>query len=113
MFPKQTHAQNSTLAIHVPTAMLSCDKPTSSSYASPGPGIVILVEGLVGAGTISGLSPRMVPVPASPTSVDRMKPGLELSTRYHSTGFTRARVSDACAVDCQGSLRCDVVSTGI
>lgn len=105
IFPKQTHAQNSTLAIHVPTAMLSCDRPTSTSYSSPEPGIVILVDGLVGAGTISGLSPRMVPIPASPTTVDRIKPGLERSTRYHSTGLTRARVSDACAVDCQCSLR--------
>ena len=38
--------------------------------------------------------------------MERRKPGLERSTRYHRTGLTRARVRDIWEVDCQGSLRC-------
>ena len=59
-----------------------------------------------GDGTISGLTPKAMAVPARPTSMERRKPGFERSTRYQSTGFTRAKVRDTCVVDCQGSLRC-------
>jgi hypothetical protein len=37
--------------------------------------------------------------------VERMKPGLERSIRYQSTGLTSARVKEACMVEAQGSLR--------
>lgn len=51
-------------------------------------------EGVAGAGTISGSTPKAIAVPARPTSIDRRKPGLERSTKYHRTGLTRARVRD-------------------
>lgn len=63
----------------------------------------------MGEGTISGLTLKAIAVPARPTSVERRKPGFERSTRYHSTGLTRARVNETCNVDCHGSLRCNPV----
>src|SRR5438034_1216254 len=106
MFPKHTLLQNSTLAIHVPTAMLSCEMaarvPSSGVESFKGEA---LGEVIAGEGTTSGLIPSNANIPASPTNVERMKPGLERSMRYQSTGLTRARVSDTWRVDCQGSLR--------
>ena len=54
---------------------------------------------------MSGLTPKALAVPVSPTSIDRRKPGLERSIRYQRTGLTRASVNDIWAVDCHGSLR--------
>lgn len=67
-------------------------------------------EGEGGDGTISGLSPSSIAVPVIPTNEERKNPGFERSMRYHSTGLTRAKVSDTCKVDCQGSLRCRSIS---
>ena len=58
-----------------------------------------------GEGTISGLIARTRIVPAMPTMVERVKPGLERSMRYQRTGLTRARVRESCRVDCQGRRR--------
>lgn len=63
-------------------------------------------DGAAGEGTISGLTPKAMAVPARPTSMERKKPGFERSTRYQSTGLTSAKVRDTCDVDCHGSLRC-------
>ncbi len=54
---------------------------------------------------MSGFRPRRTAVPAMPTRAESRKPGLERSTRYQSTGLTRARVRETWRVDCQGSLR--------
>ena len=48
-----------------------------------------------GEGTISGLMARTRIVPAMPTMVERVKPGLERSMRYQRTGLTRARVRES------------------
>ena len=58
-----------------------------------------------GEGIMSGFEARRRAVPVRPTPVERMKPGLERSTRYQRTGLTRASVRDACSVEAQGSLR--------
>lgn len=106
MFPKQTQLQNSTLAIHVLTPILSLvirpsDRmPSKEELPAFARGI-----GVAGEGTISGFTPSSTTVPAIPTIADRKKPGFERSTRYHKTGFTSASVRDTCKVDCQGSLR--------
>lgn len=62
-------------------------------------------EGEGGDGIISGLSPSSIAVPVIPTNEERKNPGFERSIRYHRTGLTKAKVSDTCTVDCQGSLR--------
>jgi len=59
---------------------------------------------VAGDGTISGLMPSNAKVPAMPTSEDSRNPGFDLSTKYHNTGFARARVKETCSVDCQGSF---------
>lgn len=58
-----------------------------------------------GLGIMSGFETRRSAVPVAPTAVERMKPGLERSIRYQSTGLTSARVKEACMVEAQGSLR--------
>lgn len=60
-----------------------------------------------GGGTMSGLTPRHSAVPAMPTMVESRNPALDRSIKYHSTGFTSARVSETCKVDSHGSLRFD------
>ena len=57
-----------------------------------------------------GFTPSRTAVPARPTMVERMKPGLERSIMYQRTGLTRASVNETWRVDCQGSLRCAFVS---
>lgn len=107
MLPKQTHAQKRTLATQVRTATPSCVMPVASPYSRRvwfNRGIVDAEE-LVEGGTKSGRSPRMMPIPVKATVVDITKPVLVRSIRYHRTGLTRARVADACVMDCQGSRR--------
>jgi hypothetical protein len=107
ILPKQTQLQNSTLAIQVATPMLSA--LTSPELTGQGelPIVIEAFEGAAaGAGTILGLIPRRMAVPARPTTDDRRKPALLRSMRYQSTGLTRARVNETWSVDCQGSLRC-------
>jgi hypothetical protein len=41
-----------------------------------------------------------------PTADENANPGIDLSIRYHSTGFANASVKETCKVDCQGSFRC-------
>ena len=60
-----------------------------------------------GGGTIFGLIPRHSAVPTIPTMVESRNPALDRSIKYHSTGFTSARVSETCKVDSHGSLRFD------
>jgi hypothetical protein len=60
----------------------------------------------VGEGSMSGLETSRSAVPVRPTPVERMKPGLDRSIKYHRNGLTRARLMEACKVDAQGSLRC-------
>lgn len=111
MLPKHTQLQNSTLAIHVQTAMLSglispCGEIALVELGTiPAGGVTI-----AGEGTISGLTADKTAVPAIPTIAESTKPGLERSTRYHSTGLTSARVRETCKVDCQGSLRYKSIS---
>lgn len=105
ILPKQTQLQNITLAIHVATPMVSLVIiPSNPSpldvWAALAPG-----EGVAGEGTIPGLTPSNTAVPVRPTTVERMKPGLERSMRYHNTGLTSARVRETWRVDCHGSLR--------
>lgn len=107
IFPKQTLLQNSTLAIQVPIPMLSLlIRPSCTPYSRDRfENELALGDGVAGDGTISGLTPKAMAVPARPTSTERRKPGLDRSTRYQSTGLTRARVNETWEVDCQGSLR--------
>lgn len=106
IFPKQTLLQNSTLAIQVPTPILSCvisppyTLPVREAVFSPALG-----DGDAGCGTTFGLMPSNRAVPPRPTSADSRKPGFERSMRYQSTGLTRASVSETWDVDCQGSFR--------
>lgn len=55
--------------------------------------------------------PNKTSDPATPTSDDKIKPGFDLSTRYHNTGFARASVNETWSVDCQGSFLYNGVST--
>ena len=97
MFPKHTQVQNSTLAIHVPTTILSGGMPvyqilacgTDASSPATGDGAVA-----AGEGTISGLMLRTASIPVKPTTVENTKPDLERSTRYHRTGLARERVRE-------------------
>ena len=107
MFPKHTHAQNNTLEIHVDTATPSCVIPVARMYSplvSFSAGAAVPIDASGDDGTSSGRRPSITSMPATPTSVDRQKPVLVRSIRYHRTGFAKARVRDACVVDCQGSL---------
>ena len=107
MFPKQTLLQKSTLATQVQTPILSLlIKPLCKTVSDE-----LVARGEVdGDGTICGFTPSTAAVPVIPTKVERIKPGLERSIRYHNTGLIRANARDTCRVDCQGSLRCDPVS---
>lgn len=106
MFPKHTHAQKRTLATHVRTAMLSCVIPASSADSAPVP----FREGIAGAdesveGIKSGLRPSRSPITLIARVVDKMKPVLVRSMRYHRTGLARASVREAWVVDSQGVRR--------
>lgn len=106
MLPKQTQLQNSTLAIHVLTPILSLViRPSDRMPSKVELPAFARGEGVAGEGTISGFTPSSTAVPATPTMADRKKPGLERSTMYHRTGLTSASVRETCRVDCQGSLR--------
>ena len=70
-------------------------------------------DGAAGVGTICGFTQTHTAVPVMPTMVDRKIPGFERSTRYHRSGFTKAKVSDTWSVDCQGSFRWSHISYGI
>lgn len=59
---------------------------------------------MAGEGTISGLISNNAKVPTMLTTADKMKPGFDLSIRYHSKGFTSARVEDNCNVDCHDNF---------
>lgn len=65
------------------------------------PGVLVVS---VDDGMNSGRKPRITHIPAMPTIVEREKPVFVRSIKYHRTGFARARVTEACVVDCQGSL---------
>lgn len=54
---------------------------------------------------MDGLRLRRRNVPKVPIIEDRMKPGRDRSTRYHSTGFIRVRANETCRVDVQSSFR--------
>jgi hypothetical protein len=64
---------------------------------------------IAGDGSMLGFIPNNAKVPAIPTTVERMKPDFDLSTRYHSTGFTSARVRETWSVDCQGNFLCVIM----
>jgi hypothetical protein len=108
IFPKQTQLQKRTLAIHVPTPMLSFVirrfKPDPSSCDESFL-MEILVKDAEGGGTMSGLIDRSTKVPATPTTAESRNPGLDRSMIYHRAGLTRARVRETWRVDCQGSFR--------
>ena len=74
------------------------------SCADPFPAKCALGDGTAGDGTILGLMPSRATVPPTPTTVESKNPVLDRSTRYHNTGFARARVRDTCSVDCHGSF---------
>ena len=61
---------------------------------------------VAGLGIMSEFEARSSAVPVAPTAVLRMRPGFDLSIRYHRTGLTSASVREACMVEAQGSLRC-------
>ena len=113
MLPKHTQLQKSTLAIQVPTPMLSeLTRPparsgqAAASAPAAAPDARAAGEAVVaGAGTMAGLMPSSTAVPVRPTTAERRKPGFDRSIKYHSTGLTNASVSETCSVDCQGSLR--------
>lgn len=106
ILPKHTHAQKRTLATQVRRATPSCVIPVTNPYSSPvpfGPRNVVALS--ADEGISSGLSPKMIPIPANPTVVDNQNPVLVRSIRYHNTGFARASVNEACVVDSHGSRR--------
>lgn len=105
IFPKQTQLQNITLAIHVATPIVSFVIIPLKSSPFDVFAALALGEGVAGEGTIPGLTPSNTAVPVRPTTVERTKPGLERSMRYHKTGFASASVRETWSVDCQGSLR--------
>lgn len=112
MLPKHTQAQNRTLATQVRTATPSCVMLVTNAKSAPvlsGPNDVA-VELLIDERINSGFRPRIMPIPASPTIVDRKNPDRVRSIRYHRTGFARARVTEACVVDSHGSRRYSQVS---
>jgi hypothetical protein len=45
-------------------------------------------------------------VPKTAKDVEKAKPGVDLSIRYHKTGLASAKVDDNCNVDDQGTLLC-------
>ena len=51
-------------------------------------------EWVAGDGTMPGFTRSRIAVPVNPTMVERRKPGLERSMRYHSTGLTSASVRE-------------------
>lgn len=61
---------------------------------------------MAGDGTMFGLISNNAKVPTIPITAEKMNPDLDLSIKYHSTGFTRARVKETCNVDCQGNRLC-------
>lgn len=107
MFPKHTHAQKRTLAIHVRTAMLSWVSLAPGVASGPTP----LSEGTGAEPSVAGIRPGLRPskrlIPPIARVVDKMKPVLVRSIRYHSTGLARASVKDAWVVDSQGVRRCN------
>lgn len=106
ILPKHTHAQKRTLATQVRRATPSCVIPATSPYSSPvpfRPGNAVALS--ADEGINSGLSPKMIPIPANPTVVDNQNPVFVRSIRYHNTGFARASVNEACVVDSHGSRR--------
>ena len=109
MLPKQTQLQNNTLAIHVPTPMLSVlsqgcipfSEAPELEWTLEDEGKGEAVAGAkgeaatgAGGGTMAGLILSNTAVPVIPTAADRRSPVFDRSIRYHSTGFARARVSE-------------------
>ena len=56
-------------------------------------------------GIIRGFKPNRIALPVRPTTLDKRKPGFDLSIRYHRKGFTRASVAEACSDEVHGSRR--------
>lgn len=54
---------------------------------------------------MAGFTPRRTTEPASPTAAERRKPALDRSMSHQSSGLTRAKVTETCKVEDQGSLR--------
>ena len=114
MFPKHTQLQNNTLSIHTPdSTVLFCARypprstVSSSSSASAAADSLLRNRALVteGVGIMAGFTPRRTTEPASPTAAERRKPALDRSMSHQSSGLTRAKVTETCKVEDQGSLR--------
>ena len=107
MLPKQTLLQNRTLAIQVLTPMLSMlTKLPYPELLCKMLAALAFGEGAgAGESTRLGLMASETAVPERPTTVERMNPGFDRSTRYHSTGLTNANVNETCSVDCHGKRR--------
>lgn len=106
MFPKQILLQKSTLATQVQTPTLSLlMSPSYIVFSTDEFPALPETNEAAGEGTMAGFTPNTIAVPIMPTNDERAKPGLERSMRYHKTGLTRAKVREACKVDCQGSFR--------
>jgi hypothetical protein len=96
MLPKHIQAQKITLATQVRTAMLSWEISAPNACSHPVPfSRVVPKVGPLDAGIISGFKPKITLIPVKPTAVERRKPVEVRSIRYQSTGFARARVSEA------------------
>jgi hypothetical protein len=103
IFPKQTQLQNNTLKIH--TAPSTPSLPTPFPIPIPCSQIVPFEGELAGLGKMFGFEARRRAVPVVEMVVERRKPGLERSIRYHRAGLTRARVRDAWREEAHGTLR--------
>lgn len=120
MFPKQTQLQNKTDRIQMPPSRLSlltspnhvpdpkASPPTLIGWCRIVEFAIREVLAVAGLGIISGFDTSRRVVPIAPTAAESIKPGLERSMRYHSAGLTRASVREACRVEVQGSLRCQI-----
>lgn len=115
MLPKHTQLQNKTLMTQMPVSIvLFVARPPSIRTSLPVCPVEFRSrygdEEPIGAGMISGSSPRETIVPARPTAADRRKPVLDRSIRYHKSGFAIAKVRETCIVEAHGTFLCEVVS---
>jgi len=113
MFPKQTQEQNNTLRIQIPPSRLSLltyiPKPPRPWDVWCCCVLFLTYEEAAGEGIISGLDNKSAADPKDPTKTESTNPGLERSMIYHRTGFTNAKVREACRVDVQGSFLCKLL----
>ena len=86
--------------------MLSCEISAPRACSQPVPfSNVVPNVGPLDTGISSGFNARTTLIPVRPTAAERRNPVEVRSIRYQSTGFARARVSEAWVVDAQGSRR--------